>query len=77
MNSGSAASVHDALLPHAAVASTLPIGTLVWIAIATQPHAASVSAIHTPPHSITSITARTSAVSSSCSTASLRARRLP
>src|SRR5436309_6577477 len=48
MNSGSAASVHDALALHVVVASTVPSGTLVVSAIATNPTSPSETAIHTP-----------------------------
>src|SRR5439155_23104334 len=48
MNSGSAASVQDALALQLAVASTLPSGTSVVSAIATKPTNPSETAIHTP-----------------------------
>src|SRR3974390_3832751 len=47
MNSGSAASVHDALALHTVVASTAPIGTLVGSHMATKPISPSATAIHT------------------------------
>src|SRR4051795_13019206 len=48
MNNGSAASVQDALALQVVVASTLPSGRLVVIAIATKPTSPSATAIQTP-----------------------------
>ena len=71
MNSGSAASDHEALLPHTTVASTLPAGMLPPAnCIPTKPVASSASAIHSPPASSTARNAnRSSAVSISVMTA--------
>src|SRR6476646_6666794 len=52
-NSGRAASVHEALALQVVVASTVPSGTLVVSAIATNPTSPSATAIHTPLASTT------------------------
>ncbi len=78
MNSGSAASVHDALLPQTVVASTAPGGTAPPTNIMpAKPQAISAMAIHTPPaSSIVSSSNRSSAISSrATSDPALRLRR--
>ena len=61
MNSGSAASSHDALLPQIFVASTLPAGMPPGAnCIPAQPVASSATPIHTPPAS--SVTIRMTSV---------------
>ena len=60
MNSGSAASVHDALLPQIVVASTAPAGMLPPTnCMPSQPQAISAMAIHTPPASSTTSSTET------------------
>src|SRR3954447_22023716 len=56
MNNGSAARVQDALALQVVVASTLPSGRLVVIAIATKPTSPSATAIQTPLASSTIMT---------------------
>ena len=56
MNSGSAASSHDALLPQTLVASTAPAGMPPGAnCMPAQPVASSATPIHTPPASSTTI----------------------
>jgi hypothetical protein len=77
MNSGNAASVHDALALQVVVARTVPIGTLVVSAIATRPTRPRETAIHTPLASTTIMKASRINASSAIPGVANISRRLP